>query len=109
MPFTIEQITPLELFIEGEEGKKIIKVQSGELREVGDHKVVGEPQFKEDREERLVVFRGKVEQGAVEVHVLYSLGMDGRRIEDVEVVTIPSGLKIHSAPEFETRDCEDDD
>ncbi|WP_186019454.1 hypothetical protein [Burkholderia gladioli] len=105
MPFTIEQVTPLELITEGDKDPKIIEVQSGELKEVGDHKVVSKPQFKEDREERSVVFRGEIEQGAVEVHVTYSLGMDGHQVENVEVVTVPAGLTVHSEPEFETQDC----
>lgn len=109
MPFTIEQISPLELIVEDGEDQEIIEVQPGELKNVGDHVVVSKPQFKEDREERSVVFRGKIDQGVVEVHVTYSLGMDGHQVENVEVVTVPDGLAVHSEPAFETRDCEGDD
>lgn len=109
MPFTIEQISPLELIIEDGKDQEIIEVQPGELKEVGDHEVVSKPQFKEDREERSVVFRGEIDQGGVEVHVTYSLGMDGHQVEHVDVVTVPDGLTVHSEPEFETQDCEDDD
>lgn len=109
MSFTIEQISLLELIVEGNEDQIIIAVQPGELKQVGDHEVVSKPQFKEDREERLVVFQGEIEQGKVEVQVTYSLGMDGHQVENVEVVTVPSGLTVHSEPEFETQDCEDDD
>lgn len=109
MPFTIEQISPLELIVEGDKDQTIIEVQPGELTEVGDHEVVSEPKFKEDREERLVVFQGEIEAGAVKVHVTYSLGMDGHQVESVEIVTVPTGLTVHSEPEFETQDCEDDD
>lgn len=109
MPFTIEQISPLELIIEGDKDQTIIEVQPGELKEVGGHEVVSKPKFKEDREERLVVFQGEIEGGAVKVNVTYSLGMDGHQVESVEVVTVPPGLAVHSEPEFETQDCEDDD
>lgn len=109
MPFTIEQISPLELIVEDDEDQEIIEIQPGELKEVGDHEVVSKPQFKEDREERSVVFRGEIDQGVVEVHVTYSLGMDGHQVENVEVVTVPDGLSVHSEPEFETQDSEDDD
>lgn len=109
MPFTIEQISPLELIIENDEDQEIIEVPPGELKEVGDHEVVSRPQFKEDREKRSVVFRSEIDQGIVEVRVTYSLGMDGHQVEHVVAVTVPDGLTVHSEPEFETQDCEDDD
>jgi hypothetical protein len=109
MPFTIKQISPLRLLAKDDEKQGTTKVQTIELKEIGSPKLVSKPKFKEDREEWLVVFQGKLKQGAVEVDVTYSLGMDGHQVESVEIVIVPMDCTVHSEPEFETRDCEDDD
>lgn len=106
MPFTIVQISSLELLAEDDKNQNIIYVGPEVLREVGGHELVKALQFKDDREEWLVKFKGRITQGEVEVHVTYSLGMDGQQVETVDVVTVPSGLTVHQDPEFETQNCD---
>jgi hypothetical protein len=57
----------------------------------------------------LVEFVANVEQGVIKVGVTYSIGMDGHKVQDVNVVQIPDGLELQSSPEFETQDCEEED
>lgn len=106
MPFTIEQISSLELV--NKDGD-IFAIAIGELQAVGEHEVISKPQFKEDQEERLVRFSAKKEKGEIKVEVTYSIGMSGQEVQDVNVVKIPDGLEIHSSPEFETQDHDDDE
>ena len=101
MPFTIEQTTPLEIT---DKDGNLISILPGGLAESGAHEVIAKPQFKEDLEERRVVFTGSIEQGDIKVEVSYSIGIGGHEVQNVDVVKIPAGLELHSAPGFETRD-----
>lgn len=104
MSFTIEQTSSLKLM---DKNNEVFEVPAGELKETGKDKLIGNQQFKEDREERMVEFVANIEQGEVKVEVTYSMGMDGHEVQDVNVVQTPDGLEVQSDPEFETKNCED--
>lgn len=99
MSFAIQLTRPLKLIANKGNDQEIIEVP---LKDIGDHKIVRNPRFKEDREERLTTFQGKMDQTVVEVDVIYSLGMDGHQVEYFDVKTLPDGWEVYSEPEFET-------
>lgn len=104
MAFPIEQISSLELIKNDEDS---VTIELDDLTESGDHKIVGKPSFKEDDEIRAVNFVGNVEQEQVTVQVLYSYGVNGSEVQEVNVTKIPKSFRLETSPNFECKECDD--
>lgn len=100
-------------FIECRRGAEIVHagqtstISAGQIKQVVDETTqVSALAFKGDDEARRATFVATTSQGKFTWHVLFSTGDGDSYVDDVVLVSAPSGAVVQSNPEFKIRNSD---